>query len=90
MGWATTGAMSGVRAGASAALLADGRILITGGEDASGALAGAEIYSGGSFASAAGMSAARSAHTSVTLQDGRVLVAGGNSAGGQVLDNAAL
>jgi hypothetical protein len=64
-------------------LLSDGRILITGGDGASGPLATAEIFNtDGSVSPAAPMNVARSGHISAVLQDGRVLVAGGTVAGG--------
>ena len=56
--FAPTGAMAEARAGVSAALLADGRILITGGSGASGALASAEFFSGSAFAAAPAMATA--------------------------------
>ncbi len=76
--WASGGAMSQARAGASAALLQDGRILITGGDGGAGPSATAEFYgTDGSFLAAAPMNVARSGHISAVLKDGRVLVAGG-------------
>jgi hypothetical protein len=76
-------AMQSPRDGASAAVLTDGRILITGGNDAnSNALASAEFLGSGS--SAGQMATPRSAHVSVTLKDGHVLVAGGRTTRGAV------
>src|SRR3989304_5796798 len=81
--WAPGGAMAQARSGASAVLIQDQRILVTGGDDANGPSATAEFYgTNGSFSPAAPMNVARSKHTSVTLRDGRVLVAGGVTAGG--------
>src|SRR5919201_498964 len=77
--WTAAGPMSQPRWSAAAALLADGRMLISGGFDGSGALASAEIYSSGQFAACAPMAQARGGHTAVTLADGRVLIAGGES-----------
>lgn len=77
--WAPSGNIAEARSGASSVLLEDGTILVTGGEGASGALASAEFFSAGSFASAPAMNVARSRHAAVVLQDGRVLVIGGNS-----------
>jgi len=76
-GWAATGEMSQPRWSAAAALLPDGRLLITGGYGGTGQLATAEIYAGGQFTACAPMLLARGGHTAVTLADGRVLVAGG-------------
>jgi hypothetical protein len=87
--WAPTANLTEPPAGASAVLLADGHILITGGEGTSGALATAELFGAdGSVSPAAAMNVARSKHISVVLQDGRVLVAGGTVAGGGI-SNAA-
>lgn len=87
-GWAATGSMAQPRAGASAALLADGRFLVTGGADGSGPVATAEVYSvAGSFLATAPMSVARQNHISVTLNDGRVLVAGGTTVGGGITNS---
>src|SRR5205823_11816199 len=72
--WDSAGSMTEPRSGASAVLLKDGRILITGGEGASGALISVELYGNtGSFSPAPPMDVARSRHISIVLQDGRVL-----------------
>src|SRR5436309_4158966 len=77
--WAATGDMSVGRAGASAVLMYDGRMLVTGGMTDSGVTASAERYSpsSGGFLSTPSMTGARANHTSTLLPDGRVLVAGG-------------
>jgi Bacterial Ig-like domain (group 3)/MBG domain (YGX type)/Kelch motif len=81
--WAPSGTMSEARSGASAVLLQDSRVLVTGGEGASGTLVSAELFdSGGSFFGAAPMYVPRSKHASIVLQDGRVLVVGGSTNGG--------
>ena len=82
--WAPTGNLTEPRQNAAAALLADGRILITGGDAGGSALVSADLFNtDGAISPAAPMrSAARSKHVSVTLQDGRVLVAGGTVPGG--------
>src|SRR5688500_579075 len=67
------------RAGAAATLLADGRVLVTGGSDGTSPLASTEVFGvGGSCSAAAPMNTARIRHTAVALSDGRVLVAGGD------------
>src|SRR2546426_832428 len=87
--WAPTTNLTDARANSSAALLTDGRILITGGDGASAPLATAEFFNtDGSVSPAAPMNVARSKHISVVLQDGRVLVAGGTVPGGGVTNAA--
>jgi hypothetical protein len=89
--WAPTGDMTVVRAGASAVLLYDGRVLVTGGlseitestetetHTYLRATASGERFSptGGSFLDTPPMQSARANHTSTLLPDGRVLVVGG-------------
>ena len=81
-----TGKMNFDRYDYTATLLADGRVLVTGGfsEGPSGSaslkyLTSAEIYdpSTGTFALTGSMLTARSGHTATVLRDGRVLVTGG-------------
>src|SRR5436189_2542012 len=88
--WAPTSDMSVARAGASAVLLYDGRMLITGGKTDGGVSASAERFSptGGAFLSTPSMARARANHTSTLLDDGRVLVAGGVGADGQAVSAA--
>lgn len=66
----------------TATLLADGRVLLLGGYDASKTVvATADIYdpATGAVAPAASMSVARTQHTATLLADGRVLVVAGSS-----------
>jgi hypothetical protein len=87
--WAVSGLMTQARAGASAALLVDGRLLVTGGSDGSGPISAAELFSlAGFFSGAPPMTMARQGHVSVTLIDGRVLVAGGVTSGGGITNAA--
>jgi hypothetical protein len=81
--WVQTAPMAEARTGASAALLPDGRVLISGGSSANGPLASTEIYANGTWVAAAAMATPRSEHQSITLADGRVLVIGGKTEGGQ-------
>src|ERR1044071_3429506 len=69
------------RRGHTATRLADGRVLIAGGENSSGTLNQTELYdpASGSFTAAANLGAARADHTATLLADGRVLIAGGRS-----------
>jgi Bacterial Ig-like domain (group 3)/Kelch motif len=89
--WLSAGNMSVARAGAATVLLQDGRLLITGGNGASGALASTEILDpSNGFTAGPPMSIARSNHVAVLLLDGRVLVAGGTDASGRASQSAEL
>ncbi len=75
-----TGSMAEARAFHAAALLADGRVLLTGGGGpTTDLLASAEIYDPdtGTFTSTGSMAHGRTYHTATLLADGRVLIAGG-------------
>ena len=65
--------------GPTATLLPDGRVLVTGGHDGTGAWAARKstIRRSGTWSPTAAMSTARSGHTATLLTDGRVLVSGG-------------
>jgi len=70
----------------TATLLADGRILITGGSSSVGgaALATAEVYNPttGRFQTTGTMNVARIGHSATRLNDGRVLIVGGTATNG--------
>src|ERR1700740_11104 len=87
--WKLGASMAQARDGAAAALIVNGRLLITGGNGTDGPLATAEILGAeGAFQSAAPMAISRSNHIAVSLSDGRVLVAGGTTSGGGVTNAA--
>ncbi|MBK5292055.1 MAG: hypothetical protein JJE04_10305 [Acidobacteriia bacterium] len=76
------GNMTMPRAGHTATLLPNGKVLIAGGSSSatrSEAVTGAEIYdpSDGTFIQAGNMTTARLRHTATPLPDGRILIAGG-------------
>ncbi len=77
-GFSATGSLNEPRSGATATSLADGRVLVVGGEN-SVITATAEVYDPGlgSFLYAGSMSVPRYYHDAVRLADGRVLVVGG-------------
>lgn len=82
--FAATGDMTTTRAGHSATLLPDGRVLIAGGSTGVNVFTrtnSAELYdpSRGTFAATGSMTTARLFHIAILLPDGRVLVAGGAS-----------
>lgn len=75
-----TGIMTAARVGHNATLLADGKVLITGGwTSAFSPVATAELYdpSTETFSPTGSMTSARGAHTATLLLDGRVLITGG-------------
>ncbi|WP_438026719.1 thrombospondin type 3 repeat-containing protein [Sorangium sp. So ce233] len=75
----------------AAALLADGRVLVTGGRrPTSGSVADCEIYdpAADAWSPAASMLYPRRAHAAVTLLDGRVLVAGSAGRSAEIYDPA--
>jgi hypothetical protein len=85
--WTATGAMITPRFGQTATLLADGRVLVTGGanfyyprNNRIGYTASAEIYNPQTraWSSAGSMSMARVGHSATLLSNGKVLVAGGS------------
>jgi hypothetical protein len=75
--------MSSERHGHTATRMADGRVLIAGGENAGGVLNQTEIYDPASatFSAAANMTSARVDHSATLLADGRVLITGGRDGG---------
>jgi N-acetylneuraminic acid mutarotase len=78
--WVAAADMQDARTGHAATLLANGTVLVEGGEDASGyTTAGAEIYdpADNTWRRAASLNVARHGHTATLLADGRVLVTGG-------------
>src|SRR5579863_596964 len=80
--WVAIGKMQTARAGACSVQLQDGRVLITGGEAASGVLSSAEVFdSAGSYTDVASMLFSHADHVCAALEDGRVLVAGGRLTG---------
>ncbi|WP_434391364.1 Ig-like domain-containing protein [Melittangium boletus] len=80
-----TGDMGVTRAEASATPLADGRVLVVGGQGDRGAANGAEIYdpATGAFTATRDVNNGepRQDHTAVRLKDGQVLVVGGGPSG---------
>ena len=82
--WASAyGRMQAPRSSACSVLLADGRVLITGGVAGQGALSSSEFFGvDGRFVPAAPMMEPRSSHACALLPDGSVIVAGGRTNGG--------
>jgi hypothetical protein len=76
--FAATGSMAAARAGHATTLLADGEILLVGGDDGSTSLASAELYDprSGTFRGTGSMIATHYAAPAILLHDGRVLITG--------------
>jgi hypothetical protein len=85
----SVGALVVPRQDHTATVLTDGRVLVIGGQDSTGALASAEVYdpSTRQFSLAGRMNTARIGHAATLLGDGRVLVTGGQT-GAAVLASA--
>lgn len=77
-----TGAMDDERTNHAAVTLADGKVLVSGGDAGQASRGSAEVYNPtrGSWVPAAGLSEARQGHTATLLGNGDVLVAGGEDA----------
>src|ERR1051325_8209090 len=75
--------MASERHGHTATRLADGRVLIAGGENTSGSLNQTELYdpAAATFSTSGNMTSARVDHSATLLADGRVLIAGGRNGG---------
>jgi hypothetical protein len=73
-------------------LLANGKVLITGGWDGRSSMASAELYdpATGSFSSTGSMSSARAGHTATLLASGKALITGGYHAGNETYASAEL
>src|SRR5436190_1394117 len=94
--WRSGARMNGARAGHTATLLADGRVLVVGGRgaDLAGPLTSAELYdpASGTWRVTPPLREPRWLHSATLLGDGRVLVVGGTSPersiGGEIFDPA--
>ncbi|MFY0564664.1 kelch repeat-containing protein [Archangium lansingense] len=95
--WSYTGSLRTARAFHSMTLLPNGKVLVTGGSDASdNLLSSAELYdpATGTWTAVAGLGTGRSSHSATLLPNGKVLVAGGSgldvalSASAEVYDPA--
>src|SRR4051794_26344694 len=89
--WKRGASLQSPRAASCAVALADGRIVVAGGSDETGALNSVEVGAvQGDFAAAQAMGEARADHACVVLQNGLLLVAGGSTSGGGITNSAEL
>ncbi len=82
--WSFTGSLTTARAFHGMTLLPGGKVLVTGGADASGnPLSSAELYdpATGKWTAVAGLGMGRASHTATLLPGGKVLVSGGSGTG---------
>ncbi|CAF0858351.1 unnamed protein product [Adineta steineri] len=79
-GWISTSNMTNVRAGHTASILSNGKLLVTGGVDNSSALNSAQLYdsSTGTWTTTGNITNARYEHTTSVLSNGNILVTGGH------------
>ncbi len=78
--WVAGPPLGAARSGATGIALAEGGILVTGGRDAAGTVASAEIVTpNGTVVAVSPMGVPRAGHAAVRLDDGRVLVVGGTT-----------
>src|SRR5205814_1371282 len=77
--WTATGSLNPARRSHTATLLPTGKVLVAGGDSASGYLASAELYdpASGSWTATGSVNTARFNHTATLLPNGKVLVSGG-------------
>jgi hypothetical protein len=77
--WSSTGALNTPRTGHTATLLANGEVLVVGGEDSAGVLTTAELYNPttGTWSTTGSLATPRYQHSATLLPNGEVLVAGG-------------
>lgn len=91
--WAAASPMNSAHSHPTATLLANGEVLVAGGQDAHGdATAAAELYDPHTnrWTATDDMAMPRAGHTATLLPDGRVLVAGGDADNAGVLTSAEL
>ena len=89
--WSPTGPLGTARVNHTATLLQNGKVLVAGGSNSSGALASAKLYDplNETWEATGIMGIARSSHAATLLQNGKVLAAGGSNSSG-ALDSAEL
>jgi N-acetylneuraminic acid mutarotase len=77
--WSVASSMATARGNYGETLLANGKVLVTGGDDGSGYLSSAELYDpvSNAWSAAASLVTGRKLHTATLLNNGQVLVAGG-------------
>ena len=90
--WSPTGSLGNQRASHTATLLANGQVLVAGGNAGRYTFASTELYdpATGVWSPTGSLIASRYSHTATLLANGQVLVAGGSDINGAVLASAEL
>jgi len=88
--FSATGSLNTARSYHTASLLADGKVLVAGGNDGAGNLSTVELFdpTAGTFSTTGSMSVPRIYHSAVRLLNGKILVTGGYGSSGSPISSS--